>query len=103
MSAQGKVSFATLVHGITPAAKAQVSFAAIVHGPGSPVARAQVNFAAIVHGVTPFEAARALVSFVTLVHSDSDAGTGAEGLVGQAQVDRLGLVGSSVRVKRPQS
>jgi len=51
------------------------------------------------HGA-PVQAAQLQGVLLTAMH---DAPTGRQGLVGQAQVDRLGLVGSSVRVKRPQS
>jgi hypothetical protein len=48
----------------------------------------------------PVQVAQLQSVILTAMH---DAGpTGFIGLVGQAQVDRLGLVGSSVRVKRPQ-
>ena len=51
------------------------------------------------HGA-PVQAAQLQGVLLTAMH---DAPTGRQGLVGQAQVDRLGLVGSSVRVKRPPS
>jgi len=47
----------------------------------------------------PVQAARLQGVILSAMH---DAPTGREGLVGQAQVDQLGLVGSSVRVRRPQ-
>jgi len=48
----------------------------------------------------PVQVAQLQGVLLTAMH---DAPTGRQGLVGQAQVDQLGLVGSSVRVKRPQS
>ena len=49
----------------------------------------------------PVQVAQLQGVILTAMH---DAGsTGFEGLVGQSQVDRPGLVGSSARVTRPQS
>jgi hypothetical protein len=66
------------------------------------VAQLRGLFASVIHEGPP-EAAQLRGLFASVIHEGYlPPGGGVEGLVGQALVDRAGLVGASVKVRRPQ-
>lgn len=83
------------------AAELRGLFASVIHeGPPEP-AELRGLFASVIHEGPPTVAElRGL--FASVIHGDwAPVASGSDGLVGQALVDRIGLVGSSVKVRRP--